>query len=382
MFSSGAFTGELISGFIYLTACAVQIVTSLLTLRRVQGVKTWIPQSCEPVTILIPFAGSDENADRTLASYFSLSYPQVHLIFCGASDDEPATALVRKLIVDTPNVQADLLIGRSSVSANPKLDNLEKAWKSVKSNWIIIADANIIIPTDYIESLLGAAETDHIAGLISAVPLGSEPKSFWAWVECAFLNTYQARFLLTADAFGRGFAHGKTMGFRRELLDCAGGPASLASDVAEDSAATKIVRKAGLRVRLMSRPVHQPLGNRTFRDVWARQMRWAQLRSRSYPWIFASEALSSYLVPVLAAVSFASVTGFPWSAAAVSLAIAVSVDLMLARAAAWPFSWNYIGACLCRELMIWVIWPTAWFTRRYSWRGNIIDLDGRIARKI
>ena len=46
---------------------------------------------------------------------------------------------------------------------------------------------------------------------MSAPPVGSHPDGFWAALECAFLNTYQARWQYFADTLGLGFAQGKTL---------------------------------------------------------------------------------------------------------------------------------------------------------------------------
>ncbi len=50
--------------------------------------------------------------------------------------------------------------------------------------------------------------------------------------------------------------------WRRDILDDAGGIEALGSEIAEDAAATKIVRAQGLDVRLVDRPFEQPLGPR------------------------------------------------------------------------------------------------------------------------
>ena len=74
------------------------------------------------------------------------------------------------------------------------------------------------------------------------------------------LNNYQARWQWFADFVGLGFAQGKTLFWRKSDLEGAGGIRALGSESAEDAACTKIVRKLGLRVRLMQPPVRQPLG--------------------------------------------------------------------------------------------------------------------------
>ncbi len=69
------------------------------------------------------------------------------------------------------------------------------------------------------------------------------------------------------DSLGRGFAQGKTMLWRRADLERSGGIEALASEVAEDAAATKIVRGAGRKVRLLGQPLAQPLGRRSAAEV-------------------------------------------------------------------------------------------------------------------
>ena len=80
------------------------------------------------------------------------------------------------------------------------------------------------------------------------------PRGFWAELECAFLNTYQARWQYAADSLGHGFAQGKTMLVRRRDLAQAGGIQALAEEIAEDAAATKLVRRRACAPASSMRP--------------------------------------------------------------------------------------------------------------------------------
>jgi hypothetical protein len=51
----------------------------------------------------------------------------------------------------------------------------------------------------------------------------------------------------------------------------AGGIRALGAEAAEDAASAKIVRAAGLRVRLVDEPFQQPLGRRSLKEVWWRE---------------------------------------------------------------------------------------------------------------
>ena len=183
------------------------------------------------------------------------------------------------------------------MSPNPKLNNVVKGWRAARHDWIVIADSNVLMPRDYIERLFASWRDD--TGLVASPPIGCRPDGVWAEVECAFLNTYQARWQYIVDTFGFGFAQGKTMLWRRADLDAAGGIEALGKEVAEDAAATKVVRGAGLKVRLVDRPLAQPLGRRSAAEVWNRQLRWARLRRASFLLYFLPEIFSGGVLPMI-----------------------------------------------------------------------------------
>lgn len=324
---------------------------------------------------MVPLAHVDAVTQRSLASALTLSYPAYDVLICTPGDDPSAETLAARAIASAPpGLMARHLTGRDRISVNPKLDNLEKAWPAARGPFLLIADSNVVMAPDMITRLL--AEWDCGTGLVCSPPLGCEAQSFGAELECAFLNTFQARLQLAADWFGLGFAHGKVMLFHRTLLDPAEGFRSLAIEVAEDCAATKLVRRRGLRVRLVGRLLPQPLGHRSIGETWHRHLRWAQLRRDSFPALFAGEVLATSLLPALAAYGLAHELGWsaPWMAPAASVTLWVAVEAALARAARWPLSPLYPAACVTRDVLATVIWVLAWFRTRYSWRGNRVDM--------
>src|SRR6516165_1771616 len=244
---------------------AVQITSITIAIARLR--RKTLPQRGDypAVSLVRPLCGIDNYATETLRSTFELDYPRCEILFCVADTADPVLPLVKGLIAAYPTIAARLLIGNDRLSANPKLNNVVKGWRAASHDWVIIADSNVLMPRDYIQRLFASWGAD--TGLVASPPIGSQPRGFWAEVECAFLNTYQARWQYMVDSFGRGFAQGKTMLWRRAELERAGGIEALGSEVAEDAAATKIVRSAGLKVRLVDRPLAQPLGHRSANEV-------------------------------------------------------------------------------------------------------------------
>ena len=327
-----------------------------------------------PVSLVRPLCGIDNYAGDTLSSTFALDYPRYEILFCVASAKDPVVPLVERLIADHAGVQARLLIGDERISSNPKLNNLLKGWAAAAHDWIILADSNVLMPPNYIQRLFASWRDD--TGLVASPPVGCRPDGFWAELECAFLNTYQARWQYAADAAGSGFAQGKTMLWRRPDLDRVGGIAALAREVAEDAAATKIVRGAGLKVRLVDRPFAQPLGRRRAAEVWNRQLRWARLRRASFLLYFLPEIFSGGVLPMIAVAIVAHGLGAPVLLSAVLFgALWYGGEMLLAAAAGWPVSALSPLCGLTRDVLLPALFISALHGNDFTWRGNEMQVE-------
>jgi ceramide glucosyltransferase len=331
------------------------------------------PDNAPPVTVLRPVCGIDNCADETLGSTFRLDYPAYEIIFCVARADDPVVAIVERLIDANPRVAARLLIGDDRISSNPKLNNVVKGWAAARHDWIVTADSNVLMPSDYIQRLLARWHSD--TGLVCSTPIGARPGNFWAELECAFLNTLQARWQYVGASFGLGFAQGKTMLFRRELIERGGGIGALGADLAEDAAATKLVRGQGLNVHLVDNPFEQPLGRRSAAEVWSRQLRWARLRRVSFPRFFLAELISGSVLPIIAGTyAAARLDVGAGMVLAILLVIWLGAEAALARAAGWHFSPRMPLTVLLRDLLLPVLWIEAWLSDDFIWRGNAMNL--------
>lgn len=361
--------------WIALTFCAavlaVHLVSAALAIWRVRFARRApsVSNTLPAVSIIRPVCGLDPLDEMTLRSTFELAHRDAELLFCAARANDDAVPLVRRLIAEHPHIRARLLIGDEGGTANPKLNNIIKGWDAAQAAWIVIADSNVLMPADYIDQLFAGLRDD--TGLVCSPPIGSRPSGFWAELECAFLNTYQARFQLAADTCGFGFAQGKSMLWPKSVLDAAGGIRALGIEIAEDAAATKVVRGHGLRVRIVDRPFEQPLGVRNRRQVIDRQVRWARLRRATFQLYYLPEVLAGS-VPVLAA----SVVAAPAmglgevEACALMGAVWYGAEFLLAKAGGWHVSVLSPLAWVARDVALPVIWLKGWTGDGFTWRGN------------
>lgn len=326
------------------------------------------PVDAPPVSIVRPLKGVEAFSMEILRASFELDYPNYELIFCVQSGEDPIIPLVRDMIAGHRRIDAVLLIGDDRISVNPKLNNCAKGWDAARYDYVILADSNALPPKDYIQTMLAAFRDD--TALIISMPIGSRPASFWAVVECAILNTFQARWQYGAEAIGLGFAQGKNMMWRREILDRAGGIRALGAEVAEDAAATKILRANNMRIRLVDMPFEQPLGMRTAQEIYVRQARWSRLRRATFPAYYAPEIMNGSVVAVLCGAFAAQGLGYDsLIVAAMIISILHGTELLLAKICGFVIGWRMPLALLIRDLMLPVIFIDGLIFDDFSWRG-------------
>lgn len=358
--------------------CALLLVVQLFTvavvgLRISRRTSTPPPNNAPPVSIVIPVRGIEAFTRETLSRAFALQWPSYELIFCVADARDPIITEVKTAMQAAPGIPARLLVGDDRISGNPKLNNCVKGWRAARHDWVVIADSNVLMPSDYVEALMSAWRAD--TGLVCSTPIGSRPANFWAEVECAWLNTLQARWQYFGESVGMGFAQGKSMLWNKPMLDANGGIEALAAEIAEDAASTKLVNSLGLKVHLVDAPFEQGLGKREIGEIWSRQARWARLRRVTFPLVYAPEMFLGVIPPLALALiaAFAGGGGYWWWVLAVP-PIMYLPEYALAAAKGWHRSPRYILAMMFRDLMIPAVWLRGWLGVKVEWRGNTMDI--------
>lgn len=316
-------------------------------------------------TIICPLCETDELLAITLDSFFRLDCQDYEVIFVADTKATAAVAIARMVAARYPQMASRIIVNSAVVCRNPKLSNIHKAW-AIAGEWIMMADCNVLLPSDAIQRLADRWQDD--TGMVCSPPLGSQPENFPAEVECAFLNTFEAKWQLLADRLGHGFAQGKVMFCRKAQIDALGGILVLDNEACEDAAASKLMRRTGLRIRLPVKLFEQPLGRRSLRQVWRRQLRWAKLRRASFPLLYSMEIV---ITPLPLSIGLL-ITHNLWSL--VALSGCYGGECLLALSRGWYISWRTPLALLVRDLMMVGVWLSGWFGQTIQWSGNRLPL--------
>lgn len=338
--------------------------------------KAFSPHMHEGVSLVRPVCGLESHIEQTLSSSFRQTHTNYEVIFCVANEDDQALPLLHKLISLYPAVEAKIIVGEIRLSQNPKLNNMVKGWGAARHKFVVFADSNLLLEADYCSRVESAFVNDSVA-VVSSPPIGDYAEGFWGEVECAMLNTHAARWQFAAAATGMNFAQGKTLAFRKDAFD---GDLmhALASEPAEDAAATKLVHSMGRKLNVLAPPFIHPVGRRSARAFWDRHVRWARLRRATFPMIFALEAICG-VFPVLFFLALSSVFSLGQLLIAMILVVAFwyCVEFALARALAWRTNKWFLPACLVRDAMLPVFYIAAWRSGGFEWRGNKMNSSAK-----
>jgi ceramide glucosyltransferase len=324
------------------------------------------------VTLVRPVCGLEYQLAETLRSSFVQDHPDYEVIFCAQSPDDPAVKLVRQLMENNPGIDTRLLLGESAFSQNPKLNNMAKAWSQATGDLVIFADSNLMLPPDYCSSIASACAHSG-AILVSSPPVGDLAEGFFGEVECAMLNTHAARWQFAAAEVRYDFAQGKTLAFDRRAF----GPdlmLNLASEPAEDAAATKLVRSMSAKLHVFAPAFVHPVGRRSMAAFWARHVRWARLRRSTFPIVFSLEAGCGVFPALFVFLLSPTLSSTP--AVAVffaTIGLMHGAEFLLARRLGWRTNWLFFPACIVRDAFLPAFYIAAWASARFEWRGRMID---------
>jgi ceramide glucosyltransferase len=353
-------------------ALSASLATVVLGLWPWRGVRP--ADKPPPLSVMVPIKGADPAIGANLQALFAQDYPQFEIVFALADADDPAIPLLERLIAAHPNRPARLTTDPVPRSGNPKLDNLRRAWRWAGHELIMFCDVNVRFRPGGLRRFAGQLAPG--IGLLTAVPVATEPEGFCGELEAAFFNGGGARWLIAADRLGHGTGVGQAMLLRRRDLERIGGIDAFGAGVCEDAAFAAAIRRAGLAVRMTREPAWHPIARRRFRDLWQRQLRWHYCRKYHALPLFVLEPAASPL-------GTAVVGGMWWGwygdlpmlpLVAGHLAAWFAIEALYVRAQGWHLSWFSPIAWLAREAMIPVLWLHAAVARSLIWRGQRIDL--------
>ncbi|MBI5526592.1 MAG: glycosyltransferase [Deltaproteobacteria bacterium] len=326
-----------------------------------------------PVSILKPLRGADDALDQNLDSFFNLDYQDHEIVFGVEGDRDPAIEVVRRLRRKYPSIKTRLVVHNGGRGLNPKVSNLLNMIDAGTHDVVLISDSNVSVGPGYLKEMTTLLQSGN-TGLVTNLVAGTDEHSIGAAMENLQLNGPVAAVVALSEMFGgRTLVVGKSMMFRRSVLERLGGLNAVANLLAEDYIIGKMFRMAGYDVRLCRTPVRNVCRRTTVREFVRRNLRWSLLRSRLKPFVYPLELIGNPVAVALVAPVFEVPSFWPmvWALSMI-LARDSFQTLMLRGRGNLAF---ILPLGLAKDLIMLFVWAAAPFCRHVAWRGHRLRIS-------
>ena len=328
-------------------------------------------------TVLKPLKGCDAETKSCLRSWLAQDYPgPAQILFGVASADDPVCAVVRELLAEFPQSDAQLAVCGATLGVNGKISTLRQLEGRIRHPLVIISDADVRVPEDFLAGL-APAFADPDAGLVNCFYRLSNPGGLAMRWEAIAINADFWSSVLQAQSFRKvDFALGAVMALRAEQLREMGGFADLADYLADDFHLGQLTARLGKRVVFSPVVVDCHESPRSWAQTWAHQVRWARTIRFCRPALFFFSILDNATFWPLLWLAASWTSGF----AGVGAVLPACLGFWLFRiaAAAWQ-EWRLTGSrahfryfwmAPVKDLLNVAVWVAAFAGNQIQWRGR------------
>jgi len=322
------------------------------------------------VTLLKPLKGCDANTEECLRSWLTQDYAgEVQALFAVGGADDPACAVVKKLLAEFPKLDAQLVACPERLGANAKVSQLAQLEPRVKHEVIIVSDADVRTPADLLTNVFTPLRDVNV-GLVSCFYRLANPTTpAMRWEAIAINADFWSQVLQSASFRKLDFALGAVMATRRQPLTEIGGFHALVDCLADDYQLGNRIARQGYRLELSPVVVDcwsEPMG---WGAVWKHQLRWARTIRVCQPMpYFCSIVANASLWPLLSLASHPSleVLGLVVVFLAVRIIAALDHQRRLTRSCQGS-DWWFVPV---KDLLHAAIWVGAFAGNHIEWRGE------------
>jgi ceramide glucosyltransferase len=328
------------------------------------------------VTLLKPLKGCDAKTLECLKSWINQEYAgAIQILFGVASAEDPACDAVRQLIRERPERNTQLIICHEVLGENAKISTLIQLLRAAQNEVIIISDADVLVPPDFVLNAVGPL-SDPQVGLVNSFYRLANPTNLAMQCEAIAINAdfwsqvLQGRSLQPLD-----FALGAAMATRRAQLTDIGGFEALANYLADDFQLGNRIARTGKSIALCPVVVDCLAEPMSVREVWSHQLRWARTIRVSKPGPYAMSIISNpTLWPLLW--FFASpahqVRSFLIGCLILRMIMAQTLQKRLAPKNPGRYCWLAPIKDLCQ----FALWALSFSGKSILWRGQRFTLHG------
>ncbi len=340
-----------------------------------------LPNPQPPVSLLKPLKGCDTATEDCLRSWFRQHYPgSTQVLFGVAAADDPVCAIVRRLLLEFPASDAQLVVCGPLLGANAKVSQLVELERQAKHDLLIVSDADVRVPPDLLANIVAPLQQPGI-GLVNCFYRLANPTTLaMQWEAIAINADFWSQVLQSRSLKPLDFALGAVMALRRQQLQDIGGFAALADSLADDYQLGNRIARCGYTIALSPVVVEcwsAPMG---WAAVWKHQLRWARTIRVCQPVPYFFSLLSNATLWPLLWLTInpaAPVCAFAVCCWLTRIITALNLEQRLTQGRT-RFAQGWLVPA--KDLLQAAIWLLAFLGNRVEWRGRQMRLrrDGTL----
>ncbi|MEW6304349.1 MAG: bacteriohopanetetrol glucosamine biosynthesis glycosyltransferase HpnI [Verrucomicrobiota bacterium] len=341
------------------------------------------PDFAPAVTVLKPLKGCDAETQACLRSWFQQEYQgAVQILFGVREETDPACALVKQLLAEFQDADAELVVCPESLGANAKVSSLIQLRRRAKHEVIVVSDADVRVPADFLTNAVAPLREEKV-GLVNCFYSLANPTTLaMRWEAVAVNGDFWSQVLQSLTLKPMDFALGAVMVTRRKQLAEVGGFEALVDFLADDYRLGNLIAAKGWRIEIAPVVVECWESPLTWRQVWAHQLRWARTIRVCQPLPYFFSVLSNgTLWPLLwlaldTSLVSATCAAFFW-AIRVAAAQHQQARLTQSRKHMW-----YDWMVPVKDLLQVLIWAASFLGNQVVWRGQVyrVERGGRLVK--
>lgn len=332
--------------------------------RRICGSKKW----CPFISILKPVKGIDDGAFENFASFCEQDYPCFEIIFGIKNKNDPVIPLIEKLRREYPDVQIKLVVSNNRIGLNPKINNLENAYRESSGEIIILSDSDVRVDKNYLSAIVEPLRKNEV-GVVTNLSIFKGAKGFFSGVSNLAYNSLMTLFLIPAKFDRLSLACGSSMAIKRGVLEEIGGFKPVADIIPEDTYMSYLVIDRGYKIRTSSRPVFIVKERSCFSNEYDHGIRWMlNVKKHSIPLMF--------LAPIFFPMPFALLCYLYYGGNTSLLLLLITIisrysviSLISLKLVKDKNLINYFPWVPVAEAFALIFWLIAFAVNRVRWRG-------------
>jgi ceramide glucosyltransferase len=346
--------------------------------------------ACDAISVLKPLCGAEPRLYANLRTFCDQTHPHFQLLFGISSASDPAVTVVKRLQREYSHLDITLVINESEHGINRKVSNLINLMEHARHGIIVIADSDIAVLPDYLQTVVAPLAADDI-GIVTCLYRARRVGNSWARLGALFIGEWFVPSVHVARTLGSNrFGFGATLALRRKTFDAVGGFQYLRDCVADDFWLAERVRELGFHTHVSEVTVSTDVTERDLPSLWLRETRWLRTIRSVHPlgfaFLFITFSIPWLLTGFLLGLGLEA-GGSPTANSAVDIVIDLSTSFGISARLLlhWRSArgWRQILCDLplipLRDLLLSAEWIVSAFGSHVMWRGARIRIVETIA---